>query len=572
MLSLITALLSLGFAVMLAIVALLGWGNLTWRALACERPARPDTATAWLGLCVVTGVVDALHLFVAIDWKVTVLVGVIGLAGWASEAGGTARLHALWQRVASLAERYPWQAGLLGILVLSWCLRAMAVPNNYDSGLYHFQTIRWINEEPIVFGLGNLHWRLALNQSYFGFLALLNLAPLWNKGYAAGGVCLLVLTLATLIETGLGQSARWRLIFGAGLLVFLGFVAGSIANPSPDNAVALLEVAIFLLLFRSLQPCAIESPDARRCSMAALILCVAVSCTKFSSAAFALSSIAALAVNLLRAQAIRDVFTTRVVVLAALLGAMHVGRGFILSGAPFFPATWLGAWQLEWAVPMGTAQMETALIQSWARLPGGDLSDAALQGGAWVGGWFARLGGGTLALFVMGLLLMLVNFVGSYKSRSTQPDGALVLLYVPTLVALAFWFLTAPDVRFLGAVLVLFFLLSSYLAAARLHPMAQRLVSGRFFGMRRMAALFFVLACLGSARYVGLNSLSLRGWSTVPVSAIVEKRTDSGAIVLIPESGNQCWNAPIPCASLFNAEMHRGKIFSHSMFFTVKPN
>ena len=180
MLSLITALLSLGFAVMLAIVALLGWGNLTWRALACERPARPDTATAWLGFCVVTGVVDALHLFVAIDWKVTVLVGAIGLAGWASEAAGAARLHALWQRVASLAERYPWQAGLLGILVLSWCLRAMAVPNNYDSGLYHFQSIRWINEEPIVFGLGNLHWRMALNQSYFGFLALLNLAPLWN--------------------------------------------------------------------------------------------------------------------------------------------------------------------------------------------------------------------------------------------------------------------------------------------------------------------------------------------------------------------------------------------------------
>ena len=571
MLSLITALLALGFAVMLAIVALLGWGNLTWRALACERPARPDTATAWLGLCVVTGVVDALHLFVAIDWKVTVLVGVIGLAGWASEAGGTARLHALWQRVASLAERYPWQAGLLGILVLSWCLRAMAVPNNYDSGLYHFQSIRWINEEPIVFGLGNLHWRLALNQSYFGFLALLNLSPFWNKGYAAGGVCLLVLTLATLIETGLGQSARWRLIFGAGLLVFLGFVAGSTANPSPDNAVALLEVAIFLLLFRSLQPPTAGSADAHRHRPVALLLCVTVICVKFSSAAFALGCIAVLSVALLRTRAIRRELTPRIILLMAVLGSVHLARGVILSGVPFFPATWLGAWQLEWAVPIGVARMETVLIQTWAKVPGADFSEVVSMGWTWIFGWLGRQGTGSLAMLVSGILLMLVNLLRLRQSPQTNPDRTPLLLYIPLIVALAFWFLTAPDVRFLGAVLALYFLFSAYLACAQFHPPIMGLASVRLSASSRLAIIVFALACLGSARFVGLNSLSFSGWSPVPVAVTVEKRTDSGAIVLIPEAGNQCWNAPIPCGSLFNSEVRRGTFHSHSMF-TVKPN
>ena len=572
MLSLMTAILSLGFAVMLAIVALLGWGNLTWRALACGRPVRPDTATAWLGLCIATGVVDALHLFVAIDWKVTLLVGGIGLAGWAGDAAGATRLHALWQRIASLAARYPWQAGLLGILVLAWCLRAMAVPNNFDSGLYHFQSIRWVNEEPIVFGLGNLHWRLALNQSYFGFLALLNLAPFWNKGYAAGGVCLLVLTLATLIETGLGQSARWRLIFGAGLLVFLGFVAGSIANPSPDNAVALLEVAIFLLLFRSLQSPIVASADARRDRTVVLLLCVTVACVKFSSAAFALGGIAVLSVDLLRTRALGRVLAPQSIFLVAILGSLHLVRGFILSGAPFFPATWLGAWQLEWAVPIGVARMETVLIQTWAKMPGADFAEVVSMGWAWIFGWFGRQGFGSLAMLGSGILLMLFNLVRLGQGPKSNPDRAQLLLYIPTAFAIGFWFLTAPDVRFLGAVLVLFFLLSIYLAAGLIQPATVCPASGKSPARRCLAMAIFVLALVGSARYVGVSSLSFSGWRGLPETATIEKRTDSGAIVLIPESGNRCWNAPIPCASLFNSELGRGRIFSHSMFFTGKPN
>ena len=572
MLSLLSAILALAFAVLLAIVALLGWGNLTWRALACERPARPDTATAWLGLCVVMGVVDALHLFVAIDWKVTLLVGAIGLVGWVGDTSATAHLHAQWLRITGLAARYPWQAGLLGMLVLSWCLRAMAVPNNFDSGLYHFQSIRWVNEEPIVFGLGNLHWRLALNQSYFGFLALLNLTPFWNKGYAAGGVCLLVLTLATLIETGLGQAVRWRLIFGAGLLVFLGFVAGSIANPSPDNAVALLEVVIFLLLFRSLQSSVIASADARRDRTAVFLLCVTVTCVKFSSAAFALGCIAVLSFDLLRTRALRRVLTPQSIFLVAILGSVHLARGFILSGAPFFPATWLGAWQLEWAVPIGVARMETTLIQTWAKVPGADFSEVVSMGWTWVFGWFGRQGYGSLAMLGSGILLMLVNLARLRQGPKSNPDRAQLMLYVPTAVAIGFWFLTAPDVRFLGAVLVLFFLLSIYLAAGFSYPTTVCLARGESAASRRLVMAIFVLALMGSARYVGVNSLSFSGWRRLPESATIEKRTDSGAIVLIPESGNRCWNAPLPCASLFNSELRRGRIFSHSMFFTAKPN
>jgi hypothetical protein len=76
----------------------------------------------------------------------------------------------------------------------------MEAPGSYDSGLYHFGSIKWLNEAPLIPGLANVHMRFGFNQSYFGFLALSNLAPYWNKGYAAGGLFILLLTALTIFQ------------------------------------------------------------------------------------------------------------------------------------------------------------------------------------------------------------------------------------------------------------------------------------------------------------------------------------------------------------------------------------
>ena len=166
--------------------------------------------------------------------------------------------------------------------------------------------------------------------------------------------------------------------------------------------------------------------------------------------------------------------------------------------------------------------METALIQSWARLPGGDLSDAALQSNAWIRGWFARQSGGTLALFATGFVLTLANLICLYRSRSDHAERAIFLLYVPTIAALAFWFLTAPDVRFLGAALVLFFLLSGYLAAAQLEPQVrlgkvnteeEQGLAARF-GIRSIPTLVLIRHGRELARQAGaMGADDIRRWT-----------------------------------------------------------
>jgi hypothetical protein len=46
------------------------------------------------------------------------------------------------------------------------------------------------------------------------------------------------------------QDKSWRLALGGVVFIYLGYLAGTLPNPSPDTAVGVLEIAIFLLLFR----------------------------------------------------------------------------------------------------------------------------------------------------------------------------------------------------------------------------------------------------------------------------------------------------------------------------------
>ena len=54
---------------------------------------------------------------------------------------------------------------------------------HYDTGLYHAQSIHWIEEYGIVLGLGNLHSRLAYNSAAFALSALYSMSFMGGQSY-----------------------------------------------------------------------------------------------------------------------------------------------------------------------------------------------------------------------------------------------------------------------------------------------------------------------------------------------------------------------------------------------------
>ena len=559
----------------------LGWGRLTLKLIGFQLCPRPDTVTIWLGFGIVLGLIDFLHILIPVDWKMTLGIGLVGLIG--CKVGSSLSCMPSVVQIGHWLRRQ-WFFALLGCLVLAlWCLRAMGVPNNYDSGLYHFETIRWLNEYPLVPGLGNLHWRFAFNQSHFNFLALLNFAPFWGKGYASGGLFLLLLSVATVVEVGLRQDRTWRWVFGGTLFIYFGYVASGVVNPAPDGVIGLVQVTAFLLLFRILGGSEHPEPDEKaqmlRDVSALCILCLTMTTIKLTGALFALTSIAIL---MWKCQAVIKQYLAKWIVLLVillLLATVHLSRGYLLSGYPLFPGIIFGTVDLPWSMPVEFVQFEADLIKSWARMPGVLDPSWALASWAWVPLWMKAMSFWTSLLLGSALALMLTAFLLLLVDKMLRVAGSLSLLYLPLIATLIFWFTTAPDPRFLGSILVLSIALSIWFWVTGLRLMVVQ--SGKFgcVAQKYLTSIGIICICLASLKLTGLNSISLSGWKEIPTQAVEEKTTLNGLTVWVPATGAQCWNQTLPCASIFNENLAKHKnIFlnlnrfglANDFYFTVK--
>ena len=71
---------------------------------------------------------------------------------------------------------------ILGLLCIFPAIIMASGPVGYfDTGLYHAQAVKWINEYGTVPGLGNLHHRLAFNSSWFYFSAFFDMLAFDGK-------------------------------------------------------------------------------------------------------------------------------------------------------------------------------------------------------------------------------------------------------------------------------------------------------------------------------------------------------------------------------------------------------
>lgn len=547
-------------------VVLLGWGNLTWRVLGVPRPTEVSVITIWLGFCIVVGCLEFIHLFVPIDWRVTVGVAIVGLLGHAGlfkskatllkpEALDRSNAIGLVMITLSAVQRYPWRSLAAMIVTVTWCLRAMETPTMYDSGLYHFGSIRWLNEYPIVPGLGNLHWRLALNQSYFGFLALLNFAPYWEKGYAAGGLFLLLLTAFTVTEFGLGQSKRFRLIPNGILFSYLCLLSGQIANPLPDTGVVLFQMGIFIFFYwilikaRDLNNACIHGLE--RLKIVTLFMCMTLVTIKLSSVGFAIAAaVITIGFNL---KFLRDVVSKSTeqnfFLIAGFIVLTHITRGYLLSGAPFFPSPFGGIWSLPWAVEYGVAINESQLIYAWAKQPGIASPSELAPDFAWITAWVVRLPVMLQFLMVLSTLLLFVAFI--MRRSLIGVRRAHLALSIPLVTGLIFWFLTAPDPRFLGAIGILYFvwsvLICQHYKVAQLYIFRGNKCLNRLLRLITISIIFILFI-----KWTVVPSAVPLGWSLIPSAVGGHQSNRSGLSAFVPIQDAQCWSADLPCAVLLH--------------------
>jgi hypothetical protein len=556
MFDLVTAMAAIGGMWLVVISTLTGAGLVLRRAFGLRLRRSGDVFGAfWTGWALVLALLPLWHLGFRVNWEAALLVAVLGAAGL---AWNRADIAALVRR--SLPRYAVWY--VLVALVAVWLSNlALDAPWDYDTGLYHLPSVEWASAYPAVPGLGNLYAPLARNSSYFLFAALLDFGP-WAGRYThlVSGVILLPLIAQAMFsgfKLALKPAARRlsHLLVVAVLPMVVYLLRGSqLASLSTDLPVFVLGVVVAVRLLDLLED---RGSDLREHGYSVFIITALAAigaAVKLSFSAF--GGVAALiAVTVWWRRAGRDPGGQRVGPLAwaagfGLLAAVAwMAHGLVLSGYIAYPST-VGSLPVDWRMLSEHVQDEARWIRADARLPGEDW-ETVLADWDWLDPWFRDLVRQPYPVVLpVGLLAaggaLALGTVMRRRAGQREPPhapAAAWLVILPSLVSLAFWFFTAPNIRFAGASLWVLGASVGLLALDRIgvkRGLAAALVIGW-----AVALSAFSIATQGTRwQEAGPD----HGFHPIPPVELREIETDSGVRLYTPVADDRCWDAPLPCS------------------------
>jgi len=453
---------------------------------------------------------------------------------------------------------------LIGLIAVWIATLSMQAPKAYDSGLYHFNSIRWLNEYPIVLGLGNLHGRLAYNQSVLVFVAYLNLYPYFNHGHNIANGFLLFLLLAdgllhitrkTTEPHGLFDLSVSNLLwlFMIPAIAYLVPIS-EISSPKPDTTSSVLQILIFIYFGRAVQEISISSENDTSRYLVFSLSATAIT-VKLSNIVYVLT----ICIILLIVEAKTRRFslketlarTIKISALPALITIIWCARGLLLSGCPMYPST-IGCISSSWSVPIKFVREEADWIYSWARMPR-EIPDKVLNSWDWLEPWFNQsiLTNKLTTVYPLaltGFCVAAMTLLYIRGRRQIEINRNVFLLPIPIVTGLLFWFFTAPDIRF---ALSLFLLMPVTTAVMLLNMLAPKgkirywLIIGLFVLLNAS----IIWSTLKNAQT--FPRISYVGYEPIRTVRLIRNTTRSGLEVWSPAREDQCWDSELPCTPYF---------------------
>lgn len=510
----------------------------------------------WSGLGVSVAILEIWSLARPVNSTIIVLLCCIGALGV------IANRRPLFHHIRNRSCRARPLAPVYLVVATFLAFRASGPCEHYDTGLYGAQAVRWILTYPAVHGLANVHGRLGFNSSVFLCIAGLS-QGVWNglgfhlfTGFLSTAICFTLLPACRrLISKSSTCPADW---FYAILAIPMSFLAarGVIVGTQTDEPATIVCLVATGILFEQLHrnDAEVDWRLGQTRLVAATVLFALAVTFKESTVVFALLAwCLAFGRILAGAQPLRNQmpYILGAIVLSISIVMPWGARGIVSSGYPFFPATVLSL-RVHWGVPIPVATWYAAGVKSWGRMP--DVAGANTSGLAWLRPWLSqsirnRVGFQVPMLISLGGLLAVLGFRFRRRTSSVYPW---IWLLIPSLAGTVFWFIAAPALRF-GQ-----FAIWTAAGTFGAWGIACATAQGIRWIEPSKAALLSLLAlmiwCLVSfgwkVPYERL--LAVRGLAPLPKAMVTPRPTLSGLTVYVPDEGNQCWDAPLPCTPYFD--------------------
>ncbi len=515
----------------------------------------------WIGIAVITAILQLYHFFHRIDLGAVFLFIGLGLVGWIWNLASLPHSSGS-SRFRLTNDNVQLSTLLLFIAAAIIAFRCAALGEHYDTGLYGAQAVRWFVTYPLVPGLGNLIGQLGFNSSVFLWFAALDQGPWRGLAHHLFDGFLIAALFACIIPAALrilrSESTSpidwfWTLLFVPGTIWATTSKIVGTNTDLPTSVVCLVAAAMLFRAFGGEPPePGTGMSDSRIIGLVMTMALFPLAVTfKISSVVFASLgwTVAAMKLWMLsrNTRAGKRQLVCGVILSAAIV-LPWIGRGIVLTGYPFFPSTALAV-PVDWGVSALEAQSQADFARSFARVPG--LTYEYAYGWSWLQPWFRELVREREGFWIPLFFALAGGAAGILRiargNRRSLPQW--LWLLAPSLGGLLFWFLEAPAMRF-GEPLM-------WTAGATLGTFAALQFMDRP-GRIRMAlgGLLLLTAWAAHPRLFWSSyfrpSVGVRTFLRLPSAKLRAHKTASGLTVYVPVETNQCWDAPLPCSYYFH--------------------
>jgi hypothetical protein len=437
---------------------------------------------------------------------------------------------------------------------------ASAPVGYFDTGLYHAQAVKWINEYGTVPGLGNLHHRLAFNSSWFYFSSFFDILAFDGKTSHLVNIIPIALGLM-LCLSGFHNIARGNISLTNILKCLLAFPLCTdralmliyLPTLSPDLVVVILTLHLMILVVSYIEKSEIATDLQRNSQHEAFILVV---CISFFLPTIKLNGFPALLFPLFlliksKAGAIK------MAIISCLVGGLvllpFLINNIILSGYLIFPFPQIDLFSFDWKMPYKTADTVRNSIRHWAIYPthrGVESPISAMTTLEWMRFWYARQAKHPLLLWMTCSFVSAIIFFAMCSIRKLKIGLNLLAIQGILMIGIIFWFFSAPAFRFgkgwIWGFIMLSFGALFYLILKSVRPQFVRYLS-RFIGVLVCIALINLLLFRWDTLEVVLGKHSPLLWavSPLPKAQLRAIKTHEGFVVHVPPK-EVAWNADLP--------------------------
>lgn len=474
----------------------------------------------------------------------------------------------MWQMIKNrffVLQKFPGWAAIALLLIVTVFLITSSLDNSfiYDSLVYHFYSVKWVNHYPSTPGAASLYIYLGVNQTYFLYAAFLN--ALWGNyagACAANGLLALVICTEIIWHTSalfrgekkVGFLSAFQLLF---LPLCINVGVQNLSSPTPDIFVNVFTFKVLCDVIRCMMSDEVKFQDIFLLAFYALFGMV----MKLSFAGLGIGLLIMAMYWLIKTGQWKTILLWQSAGIFALIILPWLARGTIATGYVGFPLP-LFPLPVDWVTPKANVVNFADYIKGFARthLHTSEATEAA-HNYKWVGGWIKRM------LTTFGAILPLCSVIGNYilfKIRRTD-TAKLNLFLVPVYITLVFWFFMAPDIRFAPFAFW----------ALGIAPLAYLIDGLNYKWLKAMPAVIFICACAIAWKNRNPDLQPLGNVPKMPSPAVFTTRSGLKINIVSNKPGEDIWqigDCQIP-SSVFpdSAITLRGKTIGQGFRINPKP-